>query len=66
MCRRTGVTLQELLQTLTPLASSLEVLVLKSNKLRGTIMADFAPFTKLKELNMSNMNLEGRAVEESS
>ena len=56
---RTGVTLQEVLQTLEPLASSLEVLNLSGNELGGAITADVAVFNKLKKLELSDMNLNG-------
>ena len=59
--RHTDVTLQELLQTLTPLASSLEVLDLSGSKLGGNIPANITVFAKLKTLNMSGMDLEGRS-----
>ena len=57
MCRHAGVTLQEMLPRLTPLASSLEVLDLSGCKLGGNIPADIAVFAKLKTPNMSGMNL---------
>ena len=56
----TGVTLQKTLQILAPLASSLEVLKLGGNKLGGSSPADVAVFTNLKELGMSDMDLEGK------
>ena len=57
---RTGVTLQEVLQILAPLASSLGVLNLSSNQLGGTITADVMVYTKLKKLILHNMGLEGK------
>ena len=57
---RTGVTLQEVLQTLEPLASSLEVLNLSGNELGGAITADVAVFKKLKKLELSDMGLDGK------
>ena len=66
---RTGVTLQEMLQILAPLASSLEVLNLgavpglkdiESNDLGGTITADVMVYTKLKVLNLSSNQLRGK------
>ena len=61
MCRHTGVKLQEMLPRLTPLASSLEVLDLSDTKLGGNIPANITVFAKLKTLNMSGMDLEGRS-----
>ena len=60
--RHTGVTLQELLLRLTPLASRLEVLDLSKNQLGGTITNDITVFSKLKKLNMSNMGLDGKPL----
>ena len=62
MCRHAGVTLQELLPRLTPLASRLEVLDLSDNQLGGTITNDITVFSKLKKLNMSNMGLDGKPL----
>ena len=44
---------------LRPLASTLETLNLGLNKLGGTITGDITAFTKLSELYLSNMGLEG-------
>ena len=52
--------MQEMLSRLAPLASSLEVLDLGGKRLGGTITSDIAVFTKLKKLDLSNMDLEGR------
>ena len=61
---RTGVRPQEVLQTLAPLASSLEVLNLSGRKLGrslgGTIAARIMVFSKLKKLDMPDMDLEGK------
>ena len=62
MCRHTGVTLQELLLRLTPLASRLEVLDLSDNQLGGTNTTDITVFSTLKKLNMSNMGLDGKPL----
>ena len=42
-----------MLQTLEPLASSLEVLNLSGNELGGAITANVAVFKKLKKLDLS-------------
>ena len=60
MCRRAGVTLQEMLPRLAPLAPSLEVLDLSGSKMGGYIPSDIEIFTKLKTLNMSGMDLVGK------
>ena len=44
---------------LAPLAPTLEKLNLSYNKLGGTITDDIAAFTKLTELALSGMDLEG-------
>ena len=59
---RTGVTLQEVLQTLEPLASSLEALNLSGNELGGAITADVAVFKKLKKLDLSSTGLDGKLL----
>ena len=61
MCRHTGVKLQEMLPRLAPLGPSLEVLDLRFTKLGGNIPANITVFAKLKTLNMSGMDLEGRS-----
>ena len=47
------------MQLLAPLAPTLEKLDLGDNKLGGTVTADIAAFTKLTELVLYNMGLEG-------
>ena len=54
-----GPPLPETLRLLAPLASNLEILSLGRNKLGGTITDDIAVFTKLTELRLSDMCLEG-------
>ena len=54
-----GPPLPETLRLLAPLASNLEILSLGVNKLGGTITDDIAVFTKLTELLLYNMGLEG-------
>ena len=50
-----------MLQTLEPLASSLEVLIISGNELGGAITADdVAVFNKLKELEMACCGLDGK------
>ena len=49
---------------LAPLAPTLEKLDLGGNKLGGTITDDIAAFTKLTELNLYNMGLEGVFVDQ--
>ena len=51
-----------MLQTLEPLASSLEVLNLSRNKLGGAITADVAVFNKLKKLDLSSTGLDGKLL----
>ena len=53
-----GFPLHEAVKLLSPLAN-LEELSLSGNKLGGTIPPDIAAFTKLKKLDISDMNLEG-------
>ena len=55
----TGPPLPETLRLLAPLAPTLEKLNLSGNKLGGTITDDIAAFTKLSELDLHNMGLEG-------
>ena len=54
-----GPPLPETLRLLAPLASKLQSLSLGGNKLGGTITDDIAVFTKLTELWLSEMGLEG-------
>ena len=54
-----GPPLPETLRLLAPLASNLEILSLGGNKLGGTITDDIAVFTKLTELWLTDMGLEG-------
>ena len=54
-----GPPLPETLRLLAPLASTLDKLNLSDNKLGGTITDDIAAFTKLAELRLYNMGLEG-------
>ena len=54
-----GPPLTETLRLLAPLASNLEILSLGGNKLGGTITDDIAVFTKLTELRLYEMGLEG-------
>ena len=56
---RTGPPLPETLRLLAPLAPTLEKLNLGYNKLGGTITDDIAAFTKLTELELFGMGLEG-------
>ena len=57
---RTGPPLPETLRLLAPLAPTLEKLHLSYNKLGGTITADIVVFTKLTELGLDDMNLQGQ------
>ena len=54
-----GPPLPETLRLLAPLASNLEILSLGGNKLGGTITDDISAFTKLTELQLDQMGLEG-------
>ena len=54
-----GPPLPETLRLLAPLASNLKILGLGGNKLGGTITDDIAVFTKLTELRLAKMGLEG-------
>ena len=54
-----GPPLPETLRLLAPLASNLESLNLGGNKLGGTITDDITVFTKLTELRLFYMGLEG-------
>ena len=56
---RTGPSLDEALQLIVPFASTLEKLGLSYNELGGTVTPDIAAFTKLRELELSKMGLEG-------
>ena len=56
---RTGPPLPETLCLLAPLAPTLKTLGLGGNKLGGTITDDIAAFTKLTELWLGAMGLEG-------
>ena len=56
-----GPPLPETLRLLAPLAPTLEMLHLGSNELGGTITDDIAAFTKLTDLDLSDMNLEGES-----
>ena len=47
------------MQLLAPLASTLEQLELDGNMLGGTVTPDIAMFTKLTELHLDGMDLEG-------
>ena len=54
-----GPPLPETLRLLAPLALNLEMLNLNGNELGGTITEDIAAFTKLTELRLEGMGLEG-------
>ena len=54
-----GPPLPETLRLLSSLASNLDILSLGGNKLGGTITDGIALFTKLTELNLYDMGLEG-------
>ena len=57
---QTGPPLPDTLQLLAPLAPTLEKLDLGGNELGGTITGELlAPFTKLTELDLGLMGLEG-------
>ena len=58
----TGPPLDETLRLLAPLAPKLEKLSLGSNNLGGTITDDIAAFTKLTELGLWGMGLEGECL----
>ena len=60
---RTGPPLPETLRLLAPLAPKLEKLHLSDNKLSGAITEDIAAFTKLTELQLYDLGLEGACVE---
>ena len=60
---RAGPPLPETLRLLAPLAPTLDKLDLGGNELGGTITDDIAAFTKLNELYLSEMGLEGACVE---
>ena len=55
----TGPSLDKALQLFVPFASTLEKLDLAGNKLGGAITEDITAFTKLTELRLSSMDLEG-------
>ena len=57
----TGPPLPETLRLLSPLAPTLEKLNLGGNKLGGTITDDITAFTKLTELGLAKMGLEGES-----
>ena len=59
---RAGPPLPETLRLLAPLASNLEGLNLSNNKLGGTITEDIAAFSKLTELVLRDMGLEGACL----
>ena len=56
---RAGPSLEETVRLLAPLASTLQKLNLGGNKLGGTITDDMAAFTKLTELTLNGMGLDG-------
>ena len=58
---RAGPPLPETLRLLSPLAPTLEKLDLGYNKLGGTITGDIMAFTKLTELWLTDMSLEGES-----
>ena len=58
---RAGPPLPETLRLLSPLAPTLEKLNLSSNKLGGTMTGDIMVFTKLTELGLADMSLEGES-----
>ena len=53
--------LHETIKLLSPLAN-LEVLTLSGNKLGGGFTAEVAAFTKLKELGLVGMGLDGKSL----
>ena len=59
---RAGPPLPETLLLLAPLAPTLEKLNLDGNKLGGTITDGIVTFSKLTELGLENMNLEGACL----
>ena len=59
---RAGPPLPETLRLLAPLAPTLEKLDLGDNKLGGTITGDITAFTKLTELTLWGMGLEGAVL----
>ena len=58
---RAGPPLPETLRLLSPLAPTLKKLNLGGNKLGGTITGDIMAFTKLTELRLVGMRLEGES-----
>ena len=50
------------MRLLVPLASTLEKLNLGGNKLGGTVTPDIAAFTKLTDLQLNDMGLEGTSL----
>ena len=56
---RPGPPLPETLRLLAPLAPTLEQLDLSGNMLGGTITADIMAFTRLTQLELRRMGLEG-------
>ena len=60
-CCCAGPPLQEILQLLTPL-TNLEVLDLSFNRLGGNITAEVAAFTKLKQLGLADIGLDGKQL----
>ena len=59
---RAGPSLNETLRLLAPLAPKLEKLYLSGNKLGGTITDGIAAFTKLTDLRLIGMGLEGELL----
>ena len=59
---RSGPPLDETLRLLVPLASTLDKLNLGGNELGGTITDDIAAFTKLTELTLNGMGLDGECL----
>ena len=57
-----GPPLGETLQLLKPLASTLEKLDLRDNKLGGTLTEDISAYGKLTELRLSGMGIGGACV----